>query len=96
MRVFIIFLAVAFCAFSGPVMVVASAPPVSDDAPVLVISPNAALHVAQEGGRVVGPAVAPFAVLATGPEGFGEKITNSNAWYARHGAWLARICGVSI
>ncbi|MCY4180885.1 MAG: hypothetical protein OXD48_11560 [Litoreibacter sp.] len=77
-------------------MVLASAGPADAKGPVLVIAPNAAHHVVQAEGRLIGPTIAPLAALATGPDGFLDQLSKSDIWFAIDGEWVAKICGVNI
>lgn len=95
MRLFILALGFALCALTGPVMVLASAGPADAKGLVLVIAPDAANHVVQAQGRLIGPTIAPIAVLATGPDGFLDQLSKSDTWFAIDGQWIAKICGVN-
>ncbi len=81
---------------AGPAIVLASAP-VARDAPVLVIAGwggAAQAHVAAAGGRVIGPARAPFGLIAASADpGFADALRARGAWAVLDGGRIAALCG---
>ncbi len=73
--------------------------PAAPDAPgpVLAAAPpwiDLAQAVEDAGGRAIGPALAPFAVLAASPRpGFPDRLRASGAWLTLDGRRIARLCG---
>ena len=80
---------------AGPVAAIAFAPPPMSGGIVLVIGFHAQDAVARAGGRQVGPASAPFAVLAAGDGDFASRLRQNGAWRVTGGDWLASICQVN-
>ncbi|WP_238367463.1 hypothetical protein [Mesobacterium pallidum] len=78
---------------SGPLSVIAMAPPPKGDGPILVIGRNPDALVEAAGGIVVTPVPALFATLATGDADFVAKALEIGAWRVMDGQWIARICG---
>ena len=89
---------IRFSFFAAVLVLVApfAAFPAARQGPVLVLVPpwtDADALVAAAGGRVIGPARAPFAVLADGGAGFAERLRLNGAWAVADGAGIARLCG---
>lgn len=82
--------------FLAPLGSLLAAPP-RPSAPVLVLVPpwiDAVSLVASAGGRVVGPASAPMAVLAYSDDSeFAQNLLRSGALGVRDGSVLADLCG---
>lgn len=81
---------------AGPLMILLNAPAPPGDYPFLVIGPSATEVVEASGGRLIGPTIAPLAVLATGDPGFADRLSAMGAWVVTDGRWVARICGVAV
>lgn len=84
---------------SGPLLAFVGQAP-EDNAPVLVVAPpwRDVADVAQAaGGQLIGPTVAPMAVLAISKEKkFGNRVRRAGGWFVLDGRALAALCGVSL
>lgn len=89
----IVVVAVALLAgLAGPVAAVAFAPPPASGGVVLVIGFQAQDAVVRAGGRQVGMASAPFAVLAAGDGDFMWRLRQNGAWRVTGADWLDSTC----
>lgn len=94
-----LFLASAtIAALSGPLAALSSAP-FRPDRPALVVLPpwaSAEDVVARAGGRIIGLARAPLAVLVTGQgPGLEDRLRAAGAWTVLDGSSLSLLCGAS-
>ena len=80
--------------FAGPVAAIALAPGGAPGDPVLVVAWRAQDVVARAGGRPLGPASAPLAIMAEGGDGFTARLDAAGAWAVLDAGWLAALCAV--
>lgn len=93
-----LFFACALITILAPGLMVLSAPP-RLGGPVLVVLPpwvDADSTLRAAGGQAIGPAAAPFAVLAQFESAtFEQSLRAQGAWAVRDGTTLARLCGAT-
>ncbi|SLN52400.1 hypothetical protein ROJ8625_02641 [Roseivivax jejudonensis] len=83
--------ALVLTGIAAPVATLARTP-VTRDAPLLVIARDPGALVARAGGRVVGPARAPLAILADADPGLPDRLRALGAWHVGGAAALAALC----
>ena len=99
MRFLIYFFAVVFTGSAGPLLALAAAKPQRGEI-MLVIGPDAVAvqtAVLNAGGRVIGPQVARFGVLAlSAEEAFATTLLEEGAWFVVDGRRIAFLCGIEV
>ena len=84
---------------AGPVLALATAEPEPSGPHLVIAWPwlDPAKRVTEAGGYPVGPAAAPFAVLATSDDpGFAKQLGRLPGISVRSGRQLAKLCGVAV
>ncbi|MEO0945436.1 MAG: hypothetical protein AAFY06_11425 [Pseudomonadota bacterium] len=99
MRFIFCLLGVACVGLTGPVLALMTSEPRTGEI-MLVIGPDPVAHqaaVRKAGGRVIGPDLARFGVLALAEsDAFAAELVAQGAWLVVDGRRVAALCGIKI